>query len=297
MRIVAIVLSIIAILWLADAGGRLLLRGETRFDHRSSTDPGTRTLFVYFPGVLADGVTSSEDLREVWLQHGDVLMVSYDGNRFDGHEVARAAATWLEQYAADNYDDVVFIGSSMGGMLSYLTIQLSQRKLPGVEISFVPIDAPPARQYLQSPLDKAALGSWLWWAGPLSNLFSRLWFNATFVSPNDENIEEGVDRERLAQRVEQAKGYALSWSMDQNRFISGFRGVMPGSLDGIHVVYVRSMRDNDTTRPEAFNPWFHASGGTAVRVFVDSPHVGYAERPTTWRLAWEHRIIPALHLD
>lgn len=279
-----------------DAGTRLFLSGTARFDIVQSRVAGSKTLFVYFPGILADGVTSSRELVPVWKQHGDVLLVSYDGRRFDADKITHQSAEKINTLmAAVGYERVVFFGSSMGGLLSYDTIAQIPA-LKSLDVSLVTMDAPTKRSDFQSPLDKISLGSKVWWAGPISNLFSKLYFNATFVAPKEENIEEGVDRDKLAVAVEEAKSYQLSWSMDQNRYLIGHDKLVSGSLCDVRVIYVRSTRDTDTVRPRAFDAWNEAADDKALRIEVDSTHVGFNERPGIWHSAFKRQIIPALGL-
>lgn len=286
-------LLLVAVL-LVDAATRQLLTGRTRIDFVSSATAKSSTLFVYYPGILADGVMSSREVIGEWQQYGDVLLVGYDGRRFEPKRIVSDVARDIERRVdSEGYSRVVFIGSSMGGLLSYDTYQMLEKHVRA-NFSIVALDAPTKRSDLQSPLDTMALGSRAWWAGAISNVFSKLYFNATFVKPKEENIEDGVDRERLAETVESAKSHQLSWAMDQNRYIIDHGGLKPGSLKGVNVLYVRSARDTDTVRPQAFNSWNVAAGNKAGRVEVDSTHVGYNERPETWRRAFRLDILPAL---
>lgn len=297
------VLFVVLLLGFADVTGRyLLLTSRTRFDLVRADDMSNgNTLFVYFPGILADGVTSSQELVPTWRRHGDVLLVSYEGRRFKGDKIVADTAREVYHLVADNYyENVVFLGSSMGGLLSYDTIQALEATDLKREPKFklVLMDAPTKRSELQSPLDKIALGSWLWWAGPISNLISKPYFALTFVGPNEENIEPEVDRSKLDAAVAESKSFKLSWAMDQNRFIIGHSPVERDALKDVDVVYVRSTRDNDTVRPEAFDTWALAAGRRNItRIEVDSTHVGFNERPDVWRKAFGQQIIPALGLN
>lgn len=301
MRWVFVIFTALLLLGLLDAVGRQFLSCKPRFNFEAGPHD-SKTLFVYFPGILADGVTSARGLLPLWTQHGDMLMVSYDGRRFNGNIVAARTAAAITQYALDThdlelkYDKIIFIGSSMGGLLSYDTYRTplirQLREDDGLRFCFVLIDAPTGRKDLQPPLDRISLGSWLWWAGPISNLFSKPYFKATFVKPKKENIEAGVDLDKLNAFVEHQMSYQLSWSMDQTRYIIRHEPLKPVSLAGANVVYVRSSRDDDTVRPEAFASWDAASRGKVKLIEVDSTHVGYAERPQTWWRAFEEQILP-----
>ena len=296
MRWALYILLGILMLGMFDAAGRLIvLKGGASFEFVRSATSNSRVLFVYDPGILHDGVTSSLTQVPVWKEDGDVLLVSYTGKRFDGKAVARATGRELRYYVDyEGYDTVVFIGSSMGGLVSYDTY-LFVADMP-VEFKFILIDAPTKRSDFQAPLDKICLIGAAHFAGPISNLASKLYFNATFRAPAEENIEPGVDRDELAKRVEEAKSFPLSMHNDWIRYIIGHAPVAEDSLYGLDVVYMRSLRDTDTVRLEAFDAWDAAAGGSAKLVEVDSTHVGYYERPQTWNGAFR-RATGLLNLD
>lgn len=284
-------LAIIVGIVLLDVVLRLFLDGSTDVE----VVEGNRhdVLIVYLPGILARGDTSSQELIDTWQRYGDVMLVSYKGNRFKSNRIAEDVALAITSQG-NIYEKIVFIGSSMGGKLAQ-NVYIRMNLLDRPKCMLIAIDAPTCRADFQPPLDKISLGAWVWWAGPISNLFSKLYFNTTFVEPKEENIEDGVDRERLAAVVKEAKSFPLSWSMDQNRFIMRDNVSHIDSLKALSVVYVRSTRDHDTVRPEAFNHWSTAT--TIIqRVEVDSTHVGYNERPETWRRAFVEDIFPNLDL-
>lgn len=280
----------VVVLMAFDILGRLVLHGEPSYTHRLN-GKNTGNLFVYFPGILSDGVESSESLVEAWLGRGDVLIVSYHGKRFIPNVIVANTIAWLLK-SGQHYTKVVFIGASMGGLLAYDTYGALGNELTPYTSEFILIDAPTSRGDLQSPLDIISLGSKIWWAGPISNLFSSLYFRLTFVKPKEENIEPGVDREKLAKHVALCMSFPLSWSMDQTRFIISHPPVTERSLAGVHVIYVRSTRDNDTVRQEAYDKWNAACRHKAVEVQVDSTHVGFSERPSTWWEAFMDTILP-----
>jgi hypothetical protein len=279
-----------------DAGARLFLSSKaTRFDLVAGTS-NSRVLFVYLPGILADGPHQSKELLPVLTQYGDVLQVSYMGQRFDGTRVVADLEHELRtQVNGYGYRTVVFIGASMGALVAYDTFQ-KVRTLP-VTWKFVVMDAPTGRRDLQPPLDKLILAMNVWYPGPIANLLHRPIMNMMAVPPKEENIEQQVDRAELAKRVQEAKSFSPSFLADEDRFILNHSPLKKNSLEGKTIVYVRSTRDNDTVRPRAFNTWKQVAAGGTIRLEVDSTHVGFNERPETWRQAFANDIIPALGLD
>ena len=153
---------------------------------RSRSARSSGRLFVYFPGILSDGRESSSEIIRTWQANGDVLIDSYAGDRFNAKEITGQTADYLRSVSS-GYRQIVFIGSSMGGLVAYDVYQLLKDRISST-MRFILIDAPTGRGDLQSPLDVISLGSRVWWAGRISNLFSRLYFNLTFVEPKDENM-------------------------------------------------------------------------------------------------------------
>ncbi len=268
-----------------DALGRaLLLRDKTRLDLVKSAKEDSRVLFIYYPGILADGVKSSLKVSPVWAQRGDVLQVSYDGTKFSPTKVVKTVAEWVTLHKAD-YDTVVFIGSSMGGLLSYDTVPLVVKQVR--DIRFILVDAPTKRSDFQKPLSLISLGTWAWWAGPINNLLiAKPYFAATFRGPAEENIEAGVDPEELALRVKEAQRFPISTHNDWIRYMIGHDRLERNSLVSSPAVYIRSTRDTDTVRPEAQDTWELAFGIGLKSMRVDSTHVGYNELPLTWQRAF-----------
>lgn len=281
------IIWIIVAMVLADVSGRLIvLRSHTRFDFVESTNDNTRKLLVYLPGILADGVQSSLLMVDGWRQYGDVLLVSYDGTRYESPKAARAVERRIRQLVSDyGYDTVVYIGSSMGGPLAY-DIEM----LPGnvaERTKFVLLAAPTGRRYFASPADKASLVPAAWFAGPISNLTTgKLVLNGIFQEPKEDNIEDGVDRDELKQRVKEAKASPFSVYADQIRYMIGHDELIPGSLAGIDGVYIRCGRD-DIVAPEAYEPWKAAFGGELPLIESDTTHVGYNEMPEAFNEDFE----------
>lgn len=287
----------VTVFLIVDALTRLLLNGRTRLDLRISIKSNSRVLFVYYPGILADGDKSSLKLQDVWRRYGDVLLVSYDGRRFVPAATTRKVAEYIAMHS-DEYDTVVFLGSSMGGLLSYDTYQ-RVKHIGGVKFMIVAMDSPTKRSDFQAPLSWMSMIMYVWWAGMLSNLLlSKLYFSLTFRAPKERNIEQDVDRNELRQRVKEAKSSQLSWQNDEIRYIMLHGGLEAGSLDSILIVYVRSTRDDDTVRPSAAMSWFRAAHPqNKCEVFANSTHVGFNECPSEWQRVFVIEIMPKLGLQ
>lgn len=273
--------SLVGLLFI-DAGLHQLQSSRVQYDYRDASNEKARdTLVVYFPGILTDGVSSSSELVGVWQRAGDVTLVSYEGKAFSGRQIIEKG---VDHLATLSYRKVVFIGASMGGLPAYFTMLGLRAREPMLSYRLVLIDAPTGWKDLQLDLQIFAPAAWFWWAGPVGNVVSRLYYGATYVKPKEENIEPGVDRKALDKHVEANMSHPVSWGMDQNRFLMSHPDIKPGSLDGVRVDFVRSTRDTDTVRKTFIESWIKATGVVDYQIHeVDSTHVGFPERPETWR--------------
>ena len=280
--VVSSILVILVAFWAIEAIGRaLILKGKTEYAIVKSNSSNSRVLFVYYQGILADPRSSSAGLRHVWHRYGDVMLVTWSGNRFISEQVVKTVTDGILDHSG-SYDRVVFIGSSMGGLLSYDTAMKLIKLKPDIQLAFVLVDAPTKRSDLQSPLDKLTYVAQLT-GGPLLNLFSKPYFNLTFVEPKDENIEPGAALGHLERHVRDAKSFSVSMNNDWIRYIVGHEELIDGALKGYPAVYIRSLRDHDTVREAAFYSWQGVFNSELDYLAVDSTHVGYNEAPRAWR--------------
>jgi len=283
----------IVLLFALDAALRLRLNSDVSVSIETGS-ANNGTLIVYLPGILSGGRASSVDLIDVWRRHSDrVMLVEYGDNRFDGEFCARAVSDAIKRQAADTpFRRIVFIASSMGGLLADDVIR--QLKLDdSVSTELILLDAPTSASDLQAfngLIARVAPPILRMFApGPISNQLNLVgWL---FVPPKDENVEPGVNRAELARRVKAAGSYRLSFWHDQLVYITSHGAPKADSLEGRvdRLVYVRSTRDHDTVRPEAYKTWASTTR-IATRKEVDSTHVGFAERPKTWQQAFEELL-------
>ena len=286
--IVASILVILVALLVIDAIGRQLkLTGSTSVSIEKSTTSDSDVLFVYYQGILAKPDSSSEEVRPIWLEHGDVMLVNWTGDRFKASQVVNTVTAAIARQS--DYTTVVFIGSSMGGLLSYDTALELMTLKPDIDMKFVLLDPPTRRGDFQSPLDKASYVA-EFTGGPITNLFSKQYFDLTFVEPKQDNIEKNVDRDKLAAHLQDAKSFPISMNNDWVRYITGHGTMIPGALKGYDAVYVRSSRDEDTVRPEAYNAWKQVFGGELSHMSVDSAHNAYNEMPAAWQTGFRQAL-------
>lgn len=287
MRTTAIIIAVVIVLSFGvDSVLRGQLSSKVSVDYLKGTSKSS-TLIVYLPGILASAKNSSVDLIGIWRHYGDVYLVEYGDNRFSGSVIVRLVSNQIirRQRAAQPYRRIVFIGSSMGGLLAYDVIRSLRKSLMVTPIELIALDAPTGAADFQPPNNLVAPILRLLPFGPIWNKLNLV--SKMFVPPKEVNIEPGVNRAELARRVGEGKNYRLSFWRDELCYIMGHGALRPGSLVGqvYRLTYVRSIRDNDTVRATAYNAWA-ATTPIATRVEVDSTHVGFAERPKTWQQAF-----------
>ncbi len=287
VKIFAIVIvSVLVLSFVVDA----VLRQRLSSDVSVSTERGSANnsvLIVYLPGILASARENSVDLIDIWRRNSDlVMLVEYGDERFDGAFCAKVVSDAIRrQNNITPFLRVQLIGSSMGGLVAYDVIQ--QLKLVGtVPIELILLDAPTSSSDFQAPNHLVAPVLRALPFGPIWNRLNLI--DKMFVPPKEENIEPGVDRAELTRRVNEGKAFRISFWRDELVYIMSHGAPGLDSLEGKvdRLVYVRSTRDNDTVRPEAYNTWA-ATTSVITRIEVDSTHVGFAERPKTWRQAFE----------
>jgi pimeloyl-ACP methyl ester carboxylesterase len=286
--VISIIVILLAVLVIDAAGRAIKLTGISGVRIEKSRTAGSTVLFVYYQGILAKPETSSEAFRDVLLENGDVMLVHWGGDRFKAAEVVRMVTRAIME-RSDDYTTVVFVGSSMGGLLSYDTGLLLNKLQPDLEQKYILLDPPTGRSDFQAPLDKISYIANVS-GGPITNLFSRWYFEKFFVEPKEDNIEHGVDRRKLANHLRDAKSFSISMNNDWIRYITGHGAMIPGALKGLDAVYVRSSRDDDTVRPEAYDAWKQVFGGELPRLEVDSAHNAFNEMPNAWRSGFRRAL-------
>lgn len=266
---IAIIVLILALL-LLDAAGRGQLRSDvevTKLPASSSQDESKRTLTVYLPGLLADGVWSSRTFVETLQRSGDVWLVNSVGDRFRSDQVTSELAQRLE---ADQHVKIRFIGSSLGAHLALETIQkLSEQKRSDVDVSLVTVCSPSEgvsdlKLVLRVP---SAVASVLRF-GPVSN--------ATF-GPFVTRAVTGV----------QPRTFALTYYIDQVNYVRTRPAPDKAVLDQLKVVNMVAQND-ELIRRTAVDAW--ATSTSSLVEVAGATHTSYDTDPEAWNRAFERAL-------
>ncbi len=246
------------------------------------------TLIVFMPGVIAPARVSAGSLLDVWLEYGDVLLVDYGDDRFDGHEVVsktvKAVSVALDAAA---YSRMKFIAVSMGGRLaSAVKVGLKELETPLTDL--VLIDAPMSGHDLVNPLMPFVR---IMYTGPIVDTLGLTYFAAG--PPSLDNIEPGADQREVMRRVDVARSYKFGFLVDQARYIVELDPLVEDELVGLFetITYIRCTRANTLIESSAISAWALAFPDTVV-VELDSTHAGFAEWPKTWNNVFRQTLNP-----
>lgn len=258
--------------------------------------PWTRysTLIVYLPGILADADMISPRVLKAWAKRGEVWGANYIPPRFRPDLIVEEIADWvLSRCQMDgSVHNVVFIGSSMGGLLAddvLKSMQLHAHKYKVVRHGVVSphlmlVDAPTGRKDLQGLLSFFVLAVKILPFGPLWNHVSWLLMRFFLVpGPKEKETDKDVNPDWLADQVAAARSFPLSFWRDQIMYIIGHGAPEPGSIN-CPIIYIGSTDDREVVRPDASRAWFRAGRpGFFGRLYAKgAKHAAYSQNPSAY---------------
>lgn len=276
---------VVAFIWLDAYLTRKTMRSIFTFHRSGGRQNGT--LVVALPGILA-GESSFQPILSTLQKYGEVVIVNYDGEKFDARQIVDSLVSKLKDLAR-TYDHLVFFGSSMGGMLA-LDAQSSLRQLEidWRRTSIVFVDSPSGSADM---LNGGNIGAPLLRGLPTGRAFNlpgAKILNAMILPPKDENIEEELDKAQVKKSaILSMRRFPFSLWRDELAYMAARRWSQYEMFSGFdRMIYLRCDRDNVTIKqPQAGLKYVVASGYKLRIQDVDSTHCGYAERPATWNLA------------
>ncbi len=254
------------------------------------------TLIVYLPGILANADMISPRVLKTWAEHGEVWGANYIPPRFLPDRIVYEVSNWISERLEkdDSAQRLILIGSSMGGLLAYGIHQRVADHLLMKNTVFcdvMVIDAPTGREDLQRPLNLSAPVVRILPFGPIWNHLSGLIMKFLFIPPKEGEIDSDVDPVWLAEQVEGARSFPLSFWRDQIMYILNHGVPTPGSVSWYsRMVYVRSTEDTDTVRPSAVRVWSdvfqpgRSSFAWQFKCFEarGAKHAAYAQNPSSY---------------
>lgn len=248
-------------------------------------DGRTRAI-VYFTGTQSSGIDHSAPMRDLWAQHGDVIVVQYDPMRFDESVVANATYRKLIEW---KYKEVLAIGASLGMMPTTALIDINRAHGNELELAVVSVDGVTKMSDLVQAAPARIIAK-LWHPGPVSNwLFTKLFWKAGFNPPPRTSLGSGVDDDLLARHYQASKTYSLSGWTSELRCMAGHRKFHADEYKGIPFVAMRSRPvgrkgDDGVVYWTAADEWIVIFGGGKIVEVEGSPHIAFVEYPDIWRL-------------
>jgi hypothetical protein len=246
---------------------------------------GRDTAFVYFTGTQSSGVAHSALLRDLWSTHRDVIVVEYNPKRFDGPTIVQSIYDKLRSWG---YCKVILDGASLGAMLVTDLIDYDRAHGNNFEFAVMIEDGVSSADDLVQGSQAKAVAR-IWRAGPVSNLFTHLFWKAGFNPPPRNTLGTGVDDFLLRQHYHASSTYPLSGWTGELRYIVGHRAYRSGEYAGIPVVIMRShpqgeQSDNDgVVKSAAADKWQDIFQGGKIIEVNGSTHIAFVEFPDLWR--------------
>lgn len=270
---------------------RALSRFESNIEFGEHRGAATGTLSIYLPGLVAHGDDSSRTVLQTWLKYGDVLTVSYTGERFNAADVIKNVVMRLRVDVG--HDQFVFIGSSMGGLLAVDIIDQLRKDGNTATVaasSIIFVDSPSGSRDM---LSGGNIGAPVLRFLPIGRAFN--WLHLPMVPPKDKNIEDLLDRDTIkAQAIKDMKKFPTSVWRDQLAYMAAHPALRASNFSGLgQLIYlmcdrvVDGVQQNETVKqPQAAETWRNFVRGLLV-IGINSPHCGYLERPRTWNQHFE----------
>jgi hypothetical protein len=244
------------------------------------------TAFLFFTGTQSSSATHSTRLRDLWGEHGDVVLVEYNPQWFDGPTITESV---YNQLRAWGYRKVLLDGASLGSMLA--TDQIDYDRAHGNHFEYAAMlqDGVDTDDSLVQASAARAVAR-IWCPGPVTNfLFTGLWWKFGFNPPARNTLGTDVDDFLLRWHYSASRNYLLSGWTGELRYMVNHRAYKPGEYAGIPAIIMRSHpkggpSDSDgvvkSTAAENLQAIF--GGGTLIEV-NGSTHVGFVEYPDLWR--------------
>jgi pimeloyl-ACP methyl ester carboxylesterase len=246
----------------------------------------SKRAIVFFTGVQSSAEAHSAQVRQLWQRYGQVVIVEYPRDTFYADETVQKTFDYLVDH---QYDEVVLIGASMGGLLALDLINLNRKrshpfKVVGVIACDAPLTPDDLRQKSMANMTK------FWHAGWISNSLTSLFWKFGF-KPNRQ-VEPDVDMAILNRHQDISGSWQLSSYAAQVRYLVSYPPVESGQYTEIPLAILRATQDQDILDSHIAR-WLVAfdvpvSWIEKLVYRVESTHVGFNEFPEAWRQGFTH---------
>lgn len=256
-----------------------LTTAPTIFVDRAPGD--SKTAVVYLTGTQSDGEVASRNLRPLWKQYGDVVVVQYSKELFKAGAVVRTVYMYLTE---NGYDRVILIGASFGGRLSvdfvdYNNQQTKRLTIIGLVLVDPPMDKSDVPQKRFLGVNLAFLAGY-----PVGWLTGKVWGGMVPCEATG-NGESQVDQAQVDANFKAGCTWPLASYMGQLHDIVVREALESGSYASYKLVILRST-DDKVVSQAATAKWLSAFGPSARILFVISEHAAFPNFPRAWHEAF-----------
>lgn len=242
---------------------------------------GAKVLTVASHGFLAETDRQAKAVLPVFDAYGDSLLGQARGNQYHPeHAAPRIAETVEHRSKIYGYDDAMFVGISMGGLLMHRVMTLLQENRTFEDLSMDPsavmVDAPTGLQDLVGPMRMFARG--------ISPFPPGAGANALYATiPHPGIIPNTSPNPVVQESVRRSNNVPFSMLRDQARSIANADTPVPGSLAFLKRmnIWVSSEGDDIVDPDTSTETWRRAiSDASRTEVVpVKMPHAGLEVQP------------------
>lgn len=230
---------------------------------------------VFLDGIQSSGVTPGTDVTAFLLKYGDFVDVRYP--EMFGFSGKRAAREILDEI--QHYEEILFVGLSLGGLLAYDIIALAKQRKLNISFGFVPISAPTGTGDLKNPLAKIAP---FIPPIPVPRIITRKFLFGNDYPDHDPSLSDTC-KEELDLHEQISRDYPFGPWIRQVAYIAGHRELDEEVLEGVPTIYMRTKTD-PYVRRRAHTSWgaAHWSGPLREVVIDLDGHCNMLAYPELW---------------
>lgn len=241
---------IVAIELVDGAVGQLVYRqavSPAKVEYYRGTGRITNRTMIYLPGAQNSGdLTISQYLPQL-RSFGNVIVVNYPANGFDGNALFRQILHTMRTYdARDPYVMGMSLGSTVGVAFMRWYQQIGQTS--GPLGPFISICGPGDRGDIKSPL--AALTPIIH-TGPLVHLTYPYLQDAFFALGPKQRTAVGVDPQLVKEHKDYIRNFDARGGLEQIRFIYNAKAVESGEFPDIPALIIRTIGTDVLVKHEA----------------------------------------------
>lgn len=269
-----VISTVMALYIVTDASAtRVFASDEPEVVHFEGKGKNDRAI-VYIGGAGSSPLAQSVGLLPALKSEAnDLFVIENPRHLFNENKVIDLVIRTIQ-----NYPDVVMIGGSMGGLLSYDTVRRLRNQGDKRVFTVILIDSPVSRS------DVAGVKEWQkdLSAIPLGWTTSR-WFPSTFDRNKPAVIDLDADWQQLKTLWRSYETWEASSSAGQGNYVFSHEPMI--ELTGVRWHFIQSGADTFVNGDGAFANWQAAQRTVDRTVIPDSEHLSLLNRPSLYNQA------------